>query len=613
MLDTNANARANVITMPKSFEAGMASRLGGAIGGAIRAALCISELDQKYREVTREADLGPLEFCQKALEVLDITYSASEIDRAKVPTSGPTVVVSNHPFGMLDGIVLIHLLNSIRPDVKVLANGMLSGIKELEGALIPVDPFGTKDAVRGNYKGIKSAMSWLKSGGMLATFPSGEVSHVDFRQKAVMDPQWNPSTAGIIRRTGAAVLPVYFFGTNDIWFQLMGLIHPRLRTAMLPMQLLNKRKSCVTVAVGKPISNERLACIGDDREMVAYIRQRTYMLGSRNVEPTRKPAKFISLGPVLINKRSAKIDPPQDVAAMSKVIASLPVERRLASKGPLDVYCTRAWEMDCLLKEIGRLREYSFRAVGEGTGKPSDLDRFDLHYQHLFIWNREASEIVGAYRIGATDEILPKYGPRGLYTSELFKFKNNIIDTLSPALELGRSFVRPEYQKQYAPLLLLWTGIGQLVASRPRYRHLFGPVSISNHYGEGSRRMMVSYLKEACSEPTLSPFVAPRRPFKQGGKFGDNALASSVDELSQLVSDMEADGKDVPILVKHYLRLGAKVLGFNVDKSFANALDGLVLVDLTKTPQKVLSKYMGETRALAYLDFHRAGSARTAV
>jgi putative hemolysin len=269
--------------------------------------------------------------------------------------------------------------------------------------------------------------------------------------------------------------------------------------------------------------------------------------------------------------------------------------------------------MPWCLQEIGRLRELTFRAAGEGTGKASDIDLFDTYYLHLFVWDAKAEAIVGAYRMGLADEILARYGKRGLYTQSLFKYGARALRTLNPAIELGRSFVRAEYQRNFAPLLLLWRGIGRWVARSPRYAVLFGPVSISNSYESESRRLIVDYLKANSVETGLARHVKPRRPFR-AGKPADAELSAlgDIEELSRAVERIEPDHKGVPILLKHYLRLGGRVLGFNTDEQFGDALDGLILVDLRASDPRMLARYMGEEGAAGFLAYHRAGALRRA-
>jgi len=294
-------------------------------------------------------------------------------------------------------------------------------------------------------------------------------------------------------------------------------------------------------------------------------------------------------------------------------VEALPADQLLAASESFTVHSARAGQMPWCLQEIGRLRELTFRAAGEGTGKASDIDLFDTYYRHLFVWDAKSEAIVGAYRMGFADEILARYGKRGLYTQSLFKYGSRVLRTLNPAIELGRSFVRAEYQRNFAPLLLLWRGIGRLIARSPRYAVLFGPVSISNSYEPRSRRLIVDYLKANSVEAGLARHVKPRRPFRACTP-ADAGLSGlgDIDELSRAVERIEPDRKGVPILLKHYLKLGGRVLGFNTDRQFGDALDGLIMVDLRASDPRMLARYMGEEGATGFLAYHRDAALRRA-
>ncbi len=301
-------------------------------------------------------------------------------------------------------------------------------------------------------------------------------------------------------------------------------------------------------------------------------------------------------------------------AALKAEIDALPSGQRLVDSGRFHVYWARARQIPWVLQEIGRLRELTFRAVGEGSGKCSDIDLFDTYYLHMFVWDAHASAIAGAYRLGLVDEILAHYGKRGLYTHSLFKYRTQMLDTLNPAIELGRSFVRAEYQRSFAPLLFLWRGIARFVEGSPRYAVLFGPVSISNSYAPVSRRLMVEYLSAYSAETRLACEVRPRRPYHDRRRIAaSDAEVSSprnIDELSRLIAQIEHDHKGVPVLLKQYLRLGGRLLGFSIDREFANALDGLLIVDLRQTEPTVLARYMGEAGTAAFRAYHAAASDR---
>ena len=285
------------------------------------------------------------------------------------------------------------------------------------------------------------------------------------------------------------------------------------------------------------------------------------------------------------------------------------------------VYLAEARRIPAVLREIGRLREITFRIAGEGTGETTDLDRFDSHYLHLFLWNKGKREIVGAYRIGDVQSILARVGRKGLYTDSLFKFSPRFLSSLGHSLELGRSFIRPEYQKQFAPLLLLWKGIGAYVSGNPEYSTLIGAVSVSNEYSAASRELIADYFEKQSFAGEWRGAVRPRRPLR--GRFVHNrvqkwetaalcSLLPDAEDLSAPIADLEPDGKGLPILVRQYVKLGGKLLAFSVDPQFSNALDGFVMVDLRRTNPEMLARYMGKERAREFFAWHRTPRPRVA-
>lgn len=526
------------------------------------------------------------------LKNLNVTFDCDAPDLARIPRSGPVVIVANHPFGLVEGAILGALLQRVRPDVKFLANSLLAGIQGLEDCLIPVDPFG--GAAKSNWRGLRQSIAWLSQGGLLVTFPAGEVAALRLPRMQISEPEWNERIARVIRLTQACTVPVFFHGVNSAAFQLAGVIHPRFRTALLPRELLNKKGTNIRVAIGRPVSAQSLACHGSDQEAIGYLYRRTLLLQARSAA---KPFPF-KLGPI-----HARIAGGVDPGTMRQEAEKLSDANVLLESGPYAVCVAPAAEIPNTLREIGRLREIAFRKAGEGTGRSLDLDRFDKHYQHLWVWNRERDEVCGAYRLGGTDTT------SDLYTRTLFRFRPGLLEQLHPALELGRSFVRPEYQKSYQALLLLWKGIGRYVARHPQYRVLFGPVSISKDYSRASRSLMVSYLESSCDRRELADGVEPRRQFRPGrfGSWGAGLLGpqlQSLDELSEVVADLESDGKGVPVLLRQYLQLGGTVLAFNVDRAFSEVVDGLMVVDLGRLAAPVLEKYLGKEGASGFRERH---------
>jgi putative hemolysin len=539
---------------------------------------------------------GTNDVFQVALDSMNVTYAVGGGDLRKIPATGPLVVVANHPFGGLEGVILGALILRVRTDLKILGNFLLKKLDGIANYIIPVDPFDTPGSVGGNLTGLKKALGWVKSGGVLAVFPAGEVASFKIKTREVADPTWSRHVAGIIRHARAAALPVFFPGQNSLPFQMLGLLNPRLRTLLLPRELMNKSDRRIRPLVGKAIPWGALRKYRSDHTLIDYLRLRTYFLKNRNIDtPKRYP---LPVAEKTDSDTPTPIIAPLKTDALLNDVSRLPAKQQLNSTGEYAVYIARAKQIPNILREIGRLREVTFRDVHEGTGKSIDLDQFDDHYFHLFLWCHEKKELVGAYRLGLTDVILERYGPRGLYTNQLFRFKPELLKKFTSAIEIGRSFIRLEYQKKYNSLMLLWRGIGAFVARNPHYNILFGPVSISSDYHTVSRNLIVRFLKNNRFDSSLSRLVSPRRPYRSWGTMGvsQRMLRSSIqgiDDISLLISEIEKDGKGVPILLRQYLKLNGNLICFNVDRSFADVVDGLLVVDLRNTDARLLKKFMG--------------------
>lgn len=541
------------------------------------------------------------------LAELGVRYDVDPADLARIPAAGPLAIVANHPFGMLEAAVLAEVLAHTRPDVKFMANSVLAAIPQVRDRFIFVNPFGGRAATLENRIPLRHSIDWLRGGGALVVFPAGEVARFSIARRTAVDRQWNPAVARLIRIAGCPALPVFFEGANSLSFQLLGLLHPRLGTAALPRELLNKRGSTVELRIGRPVPAETFRTLANDGAAIEYLRCRTDMLASRGLRA--QPPRRIAI-PLAVSKPKAQAPLAWETLPLlvRREIRKLDARQKLCEIDELAVYIAPGEQVPNIVREIGRLRELAFRAVGEGSGQALDLDAFDDWYSHLFLWNKQKQEIAGAYRLCATPDVLPGRGIRGLYTSTLFHYKPEFFLRIGPALELGRSFIRPEYQKQFAPLLLLWKGIGHYVAARPDCPTLFGAVSMSNNYNPVSRDLLVSFLKRH-TDPALAQLVRPKRPFHPtaSSKWHAHVLSRFLKDLEDLadpIADLEPDGKGVPILIRQYMKLGGRMLGFNVDAKFSNALDGLILVDLRRTPLATLSRYMPRGEAARFLERH---------
>jgi len=546
------------------------------------------------------------DFTTRALRELDVAVALDDEELQHIPAAGPLIVVANHPFGALDGLLLLATVSRVRRDIKLLGNELLRHIAPLRDRLLLVGLFGRRSsAVRRNGVALRAAMRWLEDGGCLGVFPAGEVAYQQHHGR-IVDSRWQDTAAELALRTGASVVPVFFNGQNSRLFRMAGRIHPLLRTALLPHELWAKRHSTVHIRIGASIAPTTLADEPTAAARTEVLRRGVDALSDvvsgfparRSAEREGGSRTDVGAG---FGRPIQPIAPRGLAAAIDANIDALK-NQILIESGTFQVFCARAGDLPAILPEIGRLRELTFRAVGEGTGLSRDLDRFDQTYRHVFVWDRARGDIAGAYRVGATDEVTSSAGIDGLYTRTLFDYDESLLAQIGPALELGRSFVQPQYQRDFSPLLLLWKGISRLVVLEPRYRRLFGVVSISDRYASTSRQLLVKFLQTTHFDGDLGRLVKAKHPVPPPrGEFIETTTVTRIEDVSALVRSIEPDGKDVPVLVRQYLRLNAKLLGFSVDPSFGNVLDGLIVVDLADVDPAILSRYMGRVESRTFL------------
>jgi putative hemolysin len=555
--------------------------------------LSLRRVARTYAQITPART--PVEFAARALDLLAVRCEVRGTPEA-IPTAGSVVVIANHPFGGIEGLYLYTLLAARRPDVRVLGNDLLGRLPEFAPVVVGVDVLAGRAAAAANGAALRRAIRWVRDGGALLVFPAGEVSVLDPATRSVVDPAWHPSIARLIRLAHAPVVPVHVDGSNSPLFHAAGLVHPRLRTALLPRELFNKRQRVVPVRVGPLLPAATLAAVDADGALTEQLRVQVYALACGGCPPETARRRA--------SARPGRIVPVADAVHPARLVAevtALPADQRLACSGDLEVWHAHSEQVPWVMQEIGRVRELTFRAVGEGTHRARDIDRYDSYYRQLFVWNARTHQVVGGYRLAAARPIIERCGVRGLYTSTLFDFRKPLLPTLGRALELGRSFVRPEYQRSFAPLMLLWKGIAAYLVAHPEYRALFGPVSISSDYSPASRALLTGYLRAQHADRARAKRVRGREALPESDALRllrrEAAALGALPALDAVVRSIEPDGKGVPVLLRQYLKLGAKVLGFNLDRSFAEAIDVLVVVDLDETDERVLVRYMGREGA----------------
>lgn len=563
------------------------------IDPAIEKLLGLDKIKKAYLENLQ--GLTDSEFVNETIKLVNAKIRLRKKELSLIPKRGPVIIVCNHPYGGLDGIILYSMLKQVRPDFKIMANNMLSLFPELQDHFILVDAFNSNSTE--NINPLKQAYRHLQSDGLLAVFPAGEVSRYEFTKKKVTDKEWNDSVARLARMSGAQVVPIHFSGANSLSFHIAGLIHPILRTMLLPRQMLKKDRK-IHIRIGEPLKSKAVKQFSSSEELCKFLRLKTYLLNEKPRDLLKKRSKK--------QKKSSKhreIGLPVHTELLKADIESLPEKNHLIDFKKYSVYYGNMQQLPNVILEIGRLREITFREVGEGSGKEFDLDKFDNHYQHLIVWNKETSEIVGSYRFAQVDKVMSKHGVRGLYTSNFYKYSKDFKQKITNGLELGRSFVRKEYQKQFVPLMLLWKGICRFVINNPQYHMLFGAVSVSNSYTEKSRYLIANLLLNQSKDVKAKmKYQCRLKSDADIREYCKSIKLSTPDLLSNLIKGIEGD-KDLPVLIKQYLKLGGQLHAFTVDDQFGDCLDGLIVVNLKESPPETLKLFM-EEHLEDYLKFH---------
>jgi putative hemolysin len=541
-------------------------------------ALAIHKLDALYRENNLHG-LDKTTFAKNLLDGLNIRLLGLQELQANIPKTGPLVIASNHPFGGIEGVFLAWAIEQVRPDIKVMANQGLKIFPELEDYFIFTNPLSQNDPK--NAPSIRTCLKHVKTGGALLIFPAGRVSYFHKDTKRIADHSWNRLIASIANRTNAHYLPLFVSGQNSPLFYRLGRIYFRLRMLMLPRELVNKRNAKITVTAGEAIAIKHYAKKLDLDTQTELFRAQSYLLDPDWQKPW--PADPVTqLKPLAVEVSGEKV---------LQEMHQLPKEQYLLNHKGLSVYFGYQHQMPNTVNEIARLREMVFREHNEGSGEPLDTDHFDATYTHLFVMKQDTGQIIGAYRMGQTDKLLADGNLENLYLHRMFDFGPDFVNRQHPCLELGRSFLIPEYQRSFQGLFLLWRGIGAFVCQYPQYRTLYGTVSISKLYDVRS----AAVIQQAMVTPTDK--VAPRAPFEY--EFPPEVQGFAVqhglkDHVSALLKGIEPDGKDVPILLKHYNKLGAVFHCLGIDKSFNDTPGLLLSVDLPNAPEKLLKLYMGE-------------------
>lgn len=570
--------------------------LGNLSGWLLMKLLKISTLNDIY---DRNKHLSDVEFLNAILDEFQIKFEIPEEDLKRLPKEGAYITISNHPLGGIDGILLLKLMLEREPNFKIIANFLLHRIDPLKPYIMPVNPFENHKDAKSSVVGIKETLRHLSDGKPLGMFPAGEVSTYK-DGKLVVDKAWEEGAIKVIRKAQVPVVPIYFHAKNSRFFYLLSKLGSTFRTAKLPSELLTQKDRIIKVRIGKPISvteQNEYKTLDEYRE---FLRKKTYMLAN----PYEKESKLIITTPSLKLPKS----PKEIVVAGNheKIVAEVNKLRgakaRLLESKNYEVFFADANEIPNIIYEIGRLREITFREVGEGTNESTDIDKFDKYYHHMFLWDQETEKIAGAYRMGLGSEIFPKYGIEGFYLQELFRFEPELFDMMNKSIEMGRAFIIKEYQQKPMPLFLLWKGIVHTTLRYPEHKYLIGGVSISNQFSEFSKSLMIEFMKSNYYDPYVAQYIHPKKEYKVKLKDADkdfifDEAESDLNKFDKIIDELEPGSLRLPVLIKKYIKQNAKVVAFNVDPLFNNAVDGLMYIRISDIPESTMKPVMEEFQA----------------
>ncbi|MDW7679482.1 MAG: lysophospholipid acyltransferase family protein [bacterium] len=535
----------------------------------------ILQLNQINAFIEKNVDKRGFEFIDELFDHLDFSYLVSSQDRLKIPSEGRLICVANHPLGALDGLVLIKAISSIRPDVKIVANDILMNLENLKDLFLPYDIF-SPTAQRSRLAGIKNA---LLNDETVIFFPAAEVSRLTIR--GIRDRKWLKGPLYFAHKYQAPILPIYVKARNSILFYAVSLLAKSFSMFMLPREILRKGRRAVQLKVGDPIPNQNF------KTKTINLKVQTRLL-KRHVYRLAKHKKGIF-------KTEKTIIHPVDRKLLKSDLASAELLSQVAEAKKL--YLTDFKSTTHIMREIFRLREVTFRKVGEGTGNKYDFDQFDKWYKHIVLWDEESLDIVGSYRLGLCREIIANHGIKGIYNASLYQFSEAFHPILDKAVELGRSFIQQKYWRSNA-LDYLWQGIGSFLMRHPDIRYLFGAVSISDYYSADAKSMIVYFYKKwfGGDEKLVTadhPFIMTRQQEDEAAQIFNNDDYNQ--DFRTLKTMLKNIGYSIPVLFRRYSELcepnGVKFLAFGVDESFSNVVDGLVLLDMSMLKESKRQRY----------------------
>ncbi len=565
--------------------------MGTATGWLLMRLLGMHRINKMYKDIYRYQDL---DFIDAIIDKLNISFEIPEEDMKRIPQTGSFITVSNHPLGGLDSVLLLKILLQKRPDFKVLSSFILKNVPQIENYVINIH------SDESSKSGLRNALTHLSEGHGLGLFPAGEVSTYK-NGKLVVDKTWDSQVLKLLYKAEVPIIPVYFHGRNSRLFYFLSRLHPVLRTAKLPSEAISDRRKNIKVRIGKPITPKMKAGFANHDLLGEFIRKKTYILAKTFEKRSIKDK--IKLPEAKQTGQQKTVIPPVAKGKMSEDIKRLDgLGAKMFEKNEYVVYLADAKDMPNILREIGRLREITFRAVGEGTGKELDLDKYDKYYKHLILWDKKNKQVAGAYRMGLGREIFDKYGIKGFYLSELFTFEPELYEMMSRSIEMGRAFVEQSYQQKPFPLFLLWRGIVHTTLRYPDHQYLIGPVSISDKFSHFSKSLIIEFMKSHYYDAYTAQFVRPNKAFKVKLKDEDktfifDSTGADLTKFDKLIDELEPHNLKIPVLLKKYIKQNARLIAFNVDPAFNNAIDGLMYIKISDLPEETVKPVLEEFEA----------------
>ncbi len=513
-------------------------------------------------------------------DMLEVSFLVSSREIERIPSSGKVICVSNHPLGGLDGLVILKAIHEVRPDVRVVANDVLLNLESLAELFLPVDVFSGSNS-RAHIRQIDEALEHDEA---IVFFPAAEVSRLSFR--GVTDAQWQSGAMRFAQRQKAPILPLFVDAKNSSLFYGLSLISKKASTLLLPHELLHRKQKPIRLHIGELIPPNAFAQL-HPKTATKLVRKQVEAL------------PFGRKGPFRTERGIAR---PTDRRMLRR---DLDAAMYLGSPSlGKKLFLATAKESPLVVREIARLREVTFRQIGEGTGKRLDIDTYDLSYRHLLLWDDKDMEVLGAYRLGFCDEILPVSEANGLYTSSLFHFSEEFYQLLPYAVEMGRSFIQRSYWNSYT-LEYLWAGIGAVIANEPRVKYLYGPVSISGTYSADAKEAMVHVCSKWYSAPEgyVKSFHPYRIPEEKKASLREYFCGTSYHEdLNKLKLRLRAIGVSIPTLIRQYSELcspeGVRFCDFGIDEGFGSCIDGFILLDLKHLTAEKYDRYIGRYKSL---------------